>query len=467
LNRTKLLIENFFSYGFISIISKVIPFIFLPIITRLLPDTSNFGVFNIFYIIVYLGFGFAFLGLYHPLFREYFEKDDQKYKDSVASTSFLIVFLNTSFLSLLLVCFHGYLVDVLVTRHVALLVGIALFVNVNQELMLLSFKIKNDRKAFLVSGLLNAISQKVITIILIILGFTYLSLIYAMIAANALTIVYAFFRNREFYFKGKFDKVVAKGLLKFGLPLIPVSIILWVNQSIDSMLILRFLDLSELGIYAIGMRVAYISHLIYLAFSIGWGYFANATMKDSDNKFMIGRVFSLAVAFVTSFYFIVFMFKDVIFNLLFTGDYVSGVYVFPYLLMGPLFMVLILILEYQIIVAKKPIYSLLIHGSICAMAVLANLILIPKFGIVGAGIATVWRYLFCMLFFMVLSVKIKKLIVLDKRVYWLLGIFLGLFVYVNVVGVNIISALLIICYLTMIFVIYYKQVVLFYKRWKN
>lgn len=44
MSKVRLFPEIFFIYGFGSAISKVIPFIMLPIVTRLIPDTKYYGV---------------------------------------------------------------------------------------------------------------------------------------------------------------------------------------------------------------------------------------------------------------------------------------------------------------------------------------------------------------------------------------------------------------------------------------
>ena len=80
MSRAKLFLENFFVYGFINILSKIVPLILLPVVTRLLPDTSAFGIFDMYNVIVGFATPLAILGLYDAMFREFFEKDDQQYK---------------------------------------------------------------------------------------------------------------------------------------------------------------------------------------------------------------------------------------------------------------------------------------------------------------------------------------------------------------------------------------------------
>ena len=91
MSRKKLFIENIFAYGFINVLNKIVPFLLLPVITRMLLDVSDYGVFNMYSLVIGFGTPFAILGLYDVMFREYFEKDDQQYKHDVTTTAQRII----------------------------------------------------------------------------------------------------------------------------------------------------------------------------------------------------------------------------------------------------------------------------------------------------------------------------------------------------------------------------------------
>ena len=75
LSRKKLFIENFLAYGALNALDKIVPLVMLPIVTRLITDTGDYGRFEMFNTIVGFGSSFAVLGMYDAMFREYFEKD--------------------------------------------------------------------------------------------------------------------------------------------------------------------------------------------------------------------------------------------------------------------------------------------------------------------------------------------------------------------------------------------------------
>jgi O-antigen/teichoic acid export membrane protein len=462
MNRTKLFVDNFFSYGIISVINKLIPFLLLPIITRLLPATAHFGVFDIYQVLVYFGTSIAFLGLFNATYREYFDTEDMQLRYDVTRTTFGIMLISSLCVSLIFVVFRSFFTDIFIGDRdytsIIVFVAITVFTTTMMELFRIPSRMQNHKKVFLNVAIISTLTEKVIAIILILLNFVYLGLIWGMIISNVAVTAYLWFRNSEFFLRGRFDKKLAMKLLRLGLPLLPVGIIFWVFHSISRVMILRELNFTELGIYSIGIRVAMISQFIYYAFSTGWAYFAFSTIKDRDYKELMSKTFTLMFVGCTSFYVIVFLFKDIIFDLLFIGDYVRGVDVFPFLLLNPLLLILIVILDHQLIVTRKTLLNPVFYLLGCAVNILLNIYLIPAYGIVGAAISTVCGYLVCMLTFLVYVCLVKRLIKLRFRdIFIMLGFFL-MFVSINWLGVCIYSLCLVLFYISIVGLLYYQQI---------
>jgi O-antigen/teichoic acid export membrane protein len=471
MNRTKLFIENFFTYGIVSALTKIIPFVLLPIITRLLPDTSNYGHFSVYELVTNFGMSLSGLGIYAITFREYFDTKDTHQQDNLTTTTFWIIFLNTIFIFIALLIFSPVLNKVLFgdVNNIAIILlgGIGILVSAYFELFRFPIKLKNDRKVFTLAGISNSLLNKVVAIFLIVIGLSYFGLIWSAIISNSIIILYFWYKYRDFYFRGKFRWDIAKSLLKQGLPLIPISIIFWVYGSIDRVMILRFHDFADLGIYQIGASLSTVSSLIFVAFSTGWGYFAFKTMKDDDYKPMMGTVFSLLFVFCSLFYLSMFLLKDFLFNTMFTGDYVYGVIVFPYLLLPPLILIFNYVLVHQLIIIKKTFIISIFYALGCTLCICLNLWLTPIYGIVGAAIATASGYAFSLMITFILVVFIKKLIILDFKLYIMLFSFILLFVTINYFDVNSYTVGLIFIYIAMVFHLYYQKAIYFFKRWRS
>ena len=80
MNRTKLFFSNFLIYGLGGAMSKIIPLIMVPIITRLMPSSFFYGLSDISNTIVSLFTSIALMGMYDAMYRMFFEKNEDKYK---------------------------------------------------------------------------------------------------------------------------------------------------------------------------------------------------------------------------------------------------------------------------------------------------------------------------------------------------------------------------------------------------
>ena len=78
MKKTKLFIDNILIYGLGGVINKIIPIIMLPIVTRLMPDTTYFGINDLQSTVVSFASAIAMLGMYDALYRMFFEKEENR-----------------------------------------------------------------------------------------------------------------------------------------------------------------------------------------------------------------------------------------------------------------------------------------------------------------------------------------------------------------------------------------------------
>jgi O-antigen/teichoic acid export membrane protein len=469
-SRAKLLIENFFAYGSINVINKIIPLLLLPVITRLLKNPSDFGVFDMYQLIVSFGSPLVMLGLYDAMFREYFEKDDQEYKYNVTSTANRIILVTSVIVAVILITFNSSLSKVFfgtqIYGTVIIFSAIELFFRTNRSIIAAPTRIQNKRTIYLISGITQSLSYYLLAILLIYLGYSYFGMIYANIVSTIVLVIFFWILNKDFFTLGKYDKKIAKELLKIGVPLLPTFLIYWVFHSMDRIMIANMLDTTQLGIYSIGARVASVSTIIYAAFSGGWQYFAFSTMRDEDYKYMMGKVWEVLFVISSCFFIVAFLFKDLIFNILFTGDYTKGVIVFPFLLYAPFLQMLYQVLGTQFQIIKKTYYSplMLFLGAIANLGL--NYFLIPIMGIKGAAIATLVGFVVTVIVAILVVVIFKKLICFKTKTYIILLIFSSIFVIFVFRDINIFTITTAGIYFIFCLLLYYKEALKIIKKEK-
>lgn len=462
MSRTKLFLENFFAYGFINVLNKIIPILLLPVITRMLTDPSDFGIYDMYNLIIGFGSPLAMLGMYDAMFREFFEKDDEQYRYDVTSTANRIVLVTSTLMSSLLLIFNNSFSELFFGTsqygNIVILSSLAMFISANSSIIAAPTRIQNQRKIYITSGLLSSISYYLLAIGLIYYGYSYLGMIYANIITSVILLMFFWYLNKKYFLLGKYDKKIAKELFKVGLPLLPTFLIYWVYNSMDKIMITNMLGTTELGIYSIGAKLASVSQLIYTAFAGGWQYFAFSTMKDNDYKYMIGRVWEYLFIASTCFFVGIFMFKDLIFNILFDGTYVNGVIVFPYLMFAPFLLMFYQILATQFQIIKKTYFSPLLLSTGAVVNLIFNIYLIPRIGIKGAAIATLLGYLVTLIATLIFVVNIKKMVIFNNKVVLMMIVFMIIFIFINYYCVNFNTILLCLGYLALSIGLYYKDV---------
>lgn len=418
MNRLKLFIENFLVYGLGGIISKIIPLIMLPIITRIMPDAEYLGLSDLSNTVVQFTSAIAIMGMYDAMYRMFFEKDDEEYKKRVCSTA-LGFTLATSFIIffVMLLCQNliaRYFFSDIKYAYIVYLSAMATLVGATNSIISAPTRMQNKRKVFLVTNTISPILSYSVSIPLLFAGHYTIALpLAAVISGITVEISFAIL-NREWFHLRMFDPKLLKQLIVIALPLFPNFLIYWLFNSCDKVMITNMIGVSAAGVYSVGSKLGHASQLIYTAFAGGWQYFAFSTMKEDNQVKSNSLVFEYLgiISFVVTAF--ICAWSHFIFKLLFTEQYMSGYIVAPYLFLSPLLQMLFQVACNQFIVIKKtwPNIFILLMGAI--INVILNITLIPALGIEGASLATLVGYIVSDIVCVIVLCRMKLMVVSTK-----------------------------------------------------
>ncbi|MGL4393580.1 MAG: lipopolysaccharide biosynthesis protein [Fusobacteriaceae bacterium] len=466
-SRLKLFLENMLFFGGLAALVKVIPFITLPIITKMLPDTSAYGWVDLYNVALSFGTAISIMGIYDALFREFFEKkDDELHKKRVAATALnLVVCISFSISALIIVfsfVFSKYLPKEIQNNNLNILLVSSIFLGAISSIIAAPTRMRNEKKVYLIIGFVSPILNVIFILFFIKLGYTFQSMIYSSFLLNLIMFIAYYFLNKKDFSIKIFDKKIAKELLKIGIPLMPSFLIYWIYNSMDRIMISNMIGVAELGIYSIGSKVASVSQLIYAAFAGGWQYFAFSTMKDKDQVKLNSKVFEYLgiISFIA--YIFIIPINRFIFNYLFTGNYTRGFEVFPLLFLSPLILMLFQTIGNQVLVIKKSYLSTLslIFGVVINL--ILNFLLIKSHGIRGAAFATLSSYIVSV-FVMALICKKYKLVNISKKFIIIsCAMFLG--IIADFLNLKYLYIFLYFFTFVFIFTFYFKEVYLLLKK---
>lgn len=434
MKKFKIFISNIFVYGFGGVISRIVPIVMLPIVTRLMPDSGYYGLNDLSMTLVSVGQAIAVFGMYDAMFRLFFDKDDEIYQKQICSTAFLITMITSLAVFFVIIGFNQVLSKLIFKdeqySYLVCLAAFAILVGATNNIVAAPTKIQNKSKTFIIVNTLSPIIAYSMAIPLLLSGYYSFALQISNLVAAILIEGFFIYKNRGWFSFKYVNWLYIKPLLKIAVPLMPSFLIYWIYHSADRLMIQHFLNAQEVGIYAIGSKLGQISNLIYTAFTGGWLYFAYSTMKEEAQVKNNSRIFEYLGIIAYSASVLACAFSYNIYKIVFTEEYLPGYKVAPYLFFAPLLQMLFQVAGNQFIVMKKVLPNVLILFAGAIVNVGLNLILIPRVGIEGAAIGTIMGYLFADIICVIVLLKIEMLVLSKRFVIATAGILLFWFIWV-------------------------------------
>jgi O-antigen/teichoic acid export membrane protein len=196
----------------------------------------------------------------------------------------------------------------------------------------------------------------------------------------------------------KFPAGLYKEILKFGLPYIPAGLAGIAMQVIDRPIVKALTNDATLGIYQLNYRLGIFMMLIVGMFDYAWRPFFLTHAKDADAKQLFSKVFTYFVLGAMSIFLVISLFIEDIVRMKFFGKqffppiYWQGVEIVPWVLLAYVFTGAYVVFVVGVYLEKKTKYLPFVTGAGALLNVAANFLLIPKIGILGAALSTLFSY---------------------------------------------------------------------------
>ena len=204
-----------------------------------------------------------------------------------------------------------------------------------------------------------------------------------------------------------FSRAILIDALRFGLPRVPHGIGQQVVAVSDRYLLGLFAGLREVGLYSVGATFGLAMKLFLSAFEYAWAPFYFATMKEPDAKatFRLVATYGLAVLVLLEAG-LAAIAPDLV-RLMTRPEFYDAARVVPWIGLGVVFQGVYLLTSIGLNITKQTRYYPVATGAAAATSVLGNLVLLPRFGAVGAAWVNAAAY----------AVQAGTAFVLSQRVY--------------------------------------------------
>ncbi len=392
------LVKNSGVYALSSLASPLISLVLAPFLTHHL-SRADYGALAILNTFIALTAGVTQLGLNAAFFRAYgYDYESRRDRLEVVST-FLMLLVLFSFPAVILAIVTAPSLAVFLLNAPLLSSAIrasALVVLVQNLTLpgLLWLRAESRTVFFSIVSILNLLASAAATIFFV--GILHMGIDGAILAAGVGYAIIVFCTLPIVLWRAgvrlRFD--IARGMLVFGWPHVLSLIAGWVLQLLDRYLLGILGSLAQTASYAVAYSLGgTLSAIIITPFSMAWWVLMYSIAKKDNAKHvfqLIFRWFSLFLLFAA---FGLSTFGVIVLDLFFPPSYHSAAPVIPAVALSMVFYGAYTIFTVGVSLTRKTWLLTISIGSSALLNTALNFILIPRYGAMGAAIATLIAYI--------------------------------------------------------------------------
>jgi O-antigen/teichoic acid export membrane protein len=394
-HRIRQLFVNLAIYGLGDLATSIVSFLLLPLYVRFL-SPADYGVIGLLLTVEVVAKILFRWGVDASFMRLYYDCTDGPARQRLASTIFFFLFaVNGALLAAAL------LLAPAIARHafgsaahtlVLRLVLVNTFLGSFYFLPFHVLRIEGKPPQFIALTVTRSAATLVGRLVLIVgAGLGVLGFVLADLAVTALfTLV--LLRWFAPLIRPMFSRSLLRDALRFGLPRLPHGVAHQTIAVADRYLLSLFGTLRDVGLYSIGASFGMAMKLFLTAFEYAWAPFYFAVMKEPDARRTFSGVTTYALAALVLLAAGLSAVAEDIVRLMTTPEFQAAAQVIPWIALGVLLQGVYLLTSIGLNITKRTQYYPMATGIAAATSIGTNLLLIPRFGVLGAAWSNVISY---------------------------------------------------------------------------
>ena len=394
-DRLKSLFRSLSIYGLGDIATSVVNLLLLPIYTQYLTK-EDYGIVTMLLTLEAVAKVVFRWGVDTAFMRLYYDSRDRAARQRLASTIFFFLIAVNGALVLVSIAAAGWLSDqVFGSTAQALLVGLVIANTFVAGFYFLPYQVLRiaDKSAVFMSLTFTRSAATVLARLLLIVGAGWgvRGVVFADVIVTALfTIV--LLRWYAPLIRPVFSTALIREALAFGLPRIPHSLAHQVMTLADRYFLNKYSTLGDVGLYGIGASFGLALKLFLSALEFAWTPFYLGIMREPNAR----QIYSTVSTYLFATLVVLGMTLSAVATdlvRLFTAPAFHGAAVVtPWIALGVMFQGVNLIGSIGLIITKRTTVYPLTTGLAAAVSVLANAVLVRRYGVMGAAWATALAY---------------------------------------------------------------------------
>ena len=429
--KNKKLLYAIFIISIGTFLTKLMSFVMTPFYASWL-STSEYGIYDLIATYVPLCIPFATLQLDQAIYRFCMEK---RYNPNTIYRKVIKIVLPLMAIVTIIIT----VIMILLRLDVMIIIGfISYFVtfalyNLSSEYL----RGNNLLKEYSICNIIVGFTIVIASIILV-RGFSLgvAGMLFVFSISYSLSLIIILIKFKPYVEGNEENAITSKELLNYSIPLIPNSISWWITNVSDRTIIMFFQGSFYNGIYAISCKIPTMLSMVFSIFNLSFQQVALQSTNDKDIEDYYNQLIKKVIRVLFSGSTVIVSATSIIYYSLLAEDYWQGIPCVPILLCGAIMLSLAQYIG-DILLVDKQTKIIGLSTMIGALFnIILNLILIPRYDIIGASVATLVSYV---LMFFIRFFKIKHKFIVRNVVGYILNyllIFIGVSAFVILFGNN-------------------------------
>ena len=369
-------------------LKKAIGFFLIPIYTRVLPP-SEYGILALSYLFVSFSLLFSALGL-NTAFFKWFTSEGRE-KEAASTLLWFKIFIISPVL-LIFMIFSKPISLLVFRKSLPELIILSILIVITENIAtFFTLILRAEEKSFAyvlvntVRFLLN-MGLNIVFVVVFRLG------VKGILFGDLISLVFLIILALPFVFKHfawTLDRELLKKMFGYGLPLLPLTLIMLLLELSDRYLINIFKGTGEAGIYTLGYQFGTILQLFILGFRFAWEPFFFKNPEEKELFSRAGLLFLRIGLFMWTG--LVFLLPE-IFKIFVSPVYHSSMAVVSVVAAGYIFFGLHEVFSAPFFIHSRTKLLIPIAGASFLLNFLLNLYFIPRWGGMGAAFTTLLSY---------------------------------------------------------------------------
>jgi len=380
-------------YGLGGIVSRVIAVFLLPLYTRYL-EPADFGAVGLLVGLSAVVVTILRAGISSAFFRFYFDAKDTAGRLLVLRTSFWFTMASATAGLVAGVLLAEPLADLLLLDDANLVRAafVGIWAQMNYEQLTALFRVEERSSLFVAASLANIAVTVAATLVLVV---SYDQGALGVIVGNftgTLVVYLALLGYRRAQLGLQLSRPLLREMNRFGIPLVPSALALIALNFGDRFFLNELVGTAEVGRYELGVRIASAMVLLITAFRMAWPAFAYSIEDDDEAKRTYAFVLTYFVAAASWLALALGLLSPWLVRLLATPEFYEGGRVVALLAFGGVAFAGYIVIAIGVGRAKRTQFNWVITGAAAAISVVLNLLLVPRYELIGSGIAATSAY---------------------------------------------------------------------------